>query len=103
MAPNAVGLPALDWVIAGGESGDGARPMHPEWPANIAAQCARAHVPCLFKQWGAWVPEYTKTSAAKVTRIVPSMGAFPAARMELFGKEDAGRLLNGRLIDEFPV
>lgn len=46
----------LDWVIVGGESGPGARPMHPDWARSIRDQCAAAGVPFLFKQWGEWLP-----------------------------------------------
>jgi len=46
----------IDWVVVGGESGPGARPMHPEWAYSIQQQCERAEVPFLFKQWGAWLP-----------------------------------------------
>ncbi len=42
----------LDWVIAGGESGPKARPMHPDWPRDLRDQCAAAGVPCFFKQRG---------------------------------------------------
>jgi protein gp37 len=42
----------VDWVIAGGESGPGARPMHPDWARSLRDQCAAAGVPFLFKQWG---------------------------------------------------
>lgn len=45
-----------DWVIVGGESGPGARPMHPDWARSLRDQCAAASVPFLFKQWGEWVP-----------------------------------------------
>lgn len=45
-----------DWVIAGGESGPGARPMHPDWARSLRDQCAAAGVPFFFKQWGAWKP-----------------------------------------------
>lgn len=45
-------LAGIDWVIVGGESGPGARPMHPAWPRQIRDQCGRAGVPFLFKQWG---------------------------------------------------
>lgn len=48
------GEPALDWVIVGGESGPGARPMHPDWARSLRDQCAAAGVPFHFKQWGAW-------------------------------------------------
>ena len=46
----------LDWVIAGGESGPGARPSHPNWFRSIRDQCQAAGVPFFFKQWGAWLP-----------------------------------------------
>lgn len=46
----------LDWVIAGGESGKDARPMHPNWVRSLRDQCAGADspVPFFFKQWGEW-------------------------------------------------
>lgn len=45
---------SIDWVIVGGESGPGARPMHPDWIRALRDQCAAARVPFLFKQWGQW-------------------------------------------------
>lgn len=45
-------LDSLHWVIVGGESGPGARPMDPEWARTIRDQCLRAGVPFFFKQWG---------------------------------------------------
>jgi len=45
-------LNAIDWVIVGGESGPGARPMDPNWVKDIRNQCVRASVPFFFKQWG---------------------------------------------------
>jgi protein gp37 len=50
------GLRRLDWVVAGGESGTGARPLHPDWARTLREQCAVAGVPFLFKQWGGWRP-----------------------------------------------
>ncbi len=44
----------LDWVVAGGESGKGARPMHPDWARSLRDQCATAGIPYFFKQWGNW-------------------------------------------------
>lgn len=44
----------LDWVIVGGESGPGARPMHPDWARSLRDQCASAGIPFFFKQWGNW-------------------------------------------------
>lgn len=42
----------IDWVIVGGESGPGARPIQEDWVANIRDQCLLADVPFFFKQWG---------------------------------------------------
>ena len=47
----------LDWVIVGGESGPGARPMHPDWARDLRDQCEAAGVPFLFKQWGGIRPK----------------------------------------------
>lgn len=49
-------LTGIDWVIAGGESGPGARPMHPDWVRSVRNQCVAAGVPFFFKQWGEWLP-----------------------------------------------
>ncbi|WP_426018954.1 DUF5131 family protein [Brevundimonas sp. DWR2-3-1b1] len=46
----------LDWVVVGGESGQGSRPMHPDWARHIRDDCAAAGTPFLFKQWGDWTP-----------------------------------------------
>jgi protein gp37 len=45
-------LRGIDWVIVGGESGPGARPIDPAWVTGIRDQCERATVPFFFKQWG---------------------------------------------------
>lgn len=47
----------IDWVIVGGESGPGARPMHPDWARSILKQCEAAGVAGFFKQWGEWAPD----------------------------------------------
>jgi protein gp37 len=47
----------LDWVIAGGESGPKARPMHPQWARDLRDQCNAAGVPFFFKQWGGRSPK----------------------------------------------
>lgn len=47
---------AIDWVICGGESGRGARPMHPDWARSLRDQCAAAGVPFFYKQHGEWIP-----------------------------------------------
>jgi len=45
-------LNGIDWVIVGGESGPGARPMDPAWVLEIRNECLEARVPFFFKQWG---------------------------------------------------
>lgn len=72
-------LGPIDWVIVGGESGPGARPMHPDWARLIQAQCAYAGVPFFFKQWG--------EHDASGRRV---------------GKKAAGSLLDGREYKAFP-
>ena len=116
-------LEGVDWVIVGGESGPGARPMHPDWARGIRDQCKAAGVPFFFKQWGEWCPvednkEY-KAYGFAYTRGPwkntiwahnppqceqhPSAGscngAIPIARV---GKKKAGRLLDGVEHSEYP-
>ncbi len=50
-------LEGIHWVIVGGESGPGARPMQPEWVCNIRDRCAEAGAPFFFKQWGGRTPK----------------------------------------------
>lgn len=69
--PN-LGLKDIDWVIVGGESGPGARPMDPDWVRDIRRKCVISNTPFFFKQWGG-------------TR-----------------KKDSGRSLDGRMWDEMP-
>lgn len=69
--PDDIGLPRLDWVIAGGESGAKARPMHPEWARSLRDQCAAAGVPFFFKQWGEWA-----TSAISMSTGAPVFRRF---------------------------
>jgi protein gp37 len=65
-------LTGIHWVVVGGESGAGARPMLPEWVTGVRGQCLRAGVPFFFKQWGG------------------------------VNKKKAGRLLEGRTWDQLP-
>lgn len=55
-SPSRYGDGGIHWVIVGGESGPGARPMHPDWARTIRDQCVAAGVPFFFKQWGVWAP-----------------------------------------------
>lgn len=80
-------LSKLDWVIAGGESGPQARPMHPDWPLSIRDQCVAAGVPFHFKQWGEWFPDVLGFNAATLT--------VDGVRMARLGKKRAGRRLGG--------
>lgn len=66
--------PWLDWVICGGESGQHARPMHPDWVRSLRDQCAAAGVPFHFKQWGEWAPNClcdTKRAHPETPRPTP--------------------------------
>ena len=67
-----INLNGIHWVIVGGESGHGARPMDPSWVTSIQKQCERSRVPFFFKQWGG------------------------------VHKKRAGRVLEGRTWDELP-
>jgi protein gp37 len=102
----------LDWVVVGGESGPGARPMHPDWARSLRDQCAAAGVAFHFKQWGNWLPvpdrdnddpdwrsNYTDLREQKraIINLAGGMG-FHGERVhvvENVGKERAGRLLDG--------
>jgi len=66
-------LTGIDWVIVGGESGPGARPMRAEWVLEIKKKCRRSNVPFFFKQWGG------------------------------VNKKKNGRVLQGRTWDNYPV
>jgi len=72
----------LNWVIVGGESGPGARPMQPDWVRSVRDQCADAGVPFLFKQWGEYGPVNNK--------------------MVKMNKKHAGRALDGVIHDGYP-
>ncbi|HEY2931026.1 MAG TPA: phage Gp37/Gp68 family protein [Acidobacteriota bacterium] len=52
LGPLELNLKGIHWVIVGGESGPGARPMNPQWVRDIREQCTRAKIPFFFKQWG---------------------------------------------------
>ncbi|MCR6480993.1 phage Gp37/Gp68 family protein [Variovorax sp. ZS18.2.2] len=84
----------IKWVIAGGESGFDARPMHPAWARSLRDQCEAAGVPYLFKQWGAFFPKSNSPGLAEPDRN-PDL-------MIRIGKKAAGRLLDGREWNEVP-
>jgi len=101
--------PRLGWIIVGGESGRGARPMHPDWARAIRDQCAAAGVPFFFKQWGAWGPADSGTPIQPDGRPASASMDFPyvcraagTAWMREVGKARAGRLLDGREHNAMP-
>jgi protein gp37 len=134
---NSVPIPAddgiagwtVDWVICGGESGTGARPMHPQWARSLRDQCVSAGVKFHFKQWGEWAPragaltgggtDFSKLDPScekwpntirlgehgKNTRIIEN--CTEDAGQEVFvqrvGRKLAGRIIDGRTWNEFPA
>ncbi|WP_447979063.1 DUF5131 family protein [Candidatus Nitrospira bockiana] len=94
--------PFLDWVIVGGESGPGARPMHPDWARSIRDQCQAAGVPFFFKQWGEWRPGYSHNPKQMAVSATPGVAGVNEIWMERVGKKAAGRVLDGRTWEEFP-
>lgn len=100
--PEKYDVPALDWVIVGGESGRGARPMHPDWARSLRDQCVEASVPFLFKQWGEYVtPNQMTPEAFFGWDIEHGSGETRDAYWRL-GKKAAGRELDEETWDEYP-
>jgi protein gp37 len=120
---------ALDWIIAGGESGPGARPAHPDWFRSLRDQCRAADVPFFFKQWGEWAPVGPLYSNDDTDEHMAALDTDPDERgrdywitrsgvgwrpqfdgqpppgcfaMRRAGKRAAGRLLDGRVWDQSP-
>ena len=69
----------IDWIVCGGESGPGARPMHPAWPLWLRKQCEIANIPFLFKQWGDWAPVSEMDDAAVEAYYAPAPKRDPEA------------------------
>ncbi len=118
----------IHWVIVGGESGPGARPMHPDWARSLRDQCVAAGVPFFFKQWGEWqdgsgISRNGSTITGSVVlndgRVLPwgdfakeaeragirdaDWPLFAPVVMSHAGKKRAGRELDGRTWDEMPA
>lgn len=108
------GLPhyrGIDWVICGGESGPGARPMHPDWARSVRDQCKAAGVKYFFKQWGEWAPWEIRHAGMQNMRDVMYLnndGTFTdtsngkLGQIVKVGKKEAGRLLDGVEHSEWP-
>ncbi|RKN61901.1 phage Gp37/Gp68 family protein [Streptomyces klenkii] len=97
----------LRWVIVGGESGPGARPMSPQWVRSLRDQCTDAAVPFFFKQWGAWADTgrigigHFDRSHALIGDPLDDLGH--RHLMQRVGKGRAGRDLDGRTWDQYPA
>lgn len=112
----------LDWIIVGGESGPGARPMHPDWARSIRDQCEHAGTAFFFKQWGAWAPEqrhpvpYEAGTLTRMTTVACTdrrqigSHSYMAGRgldkdceiLRATSKKRNGRLLDGREHNDMP-
>lgn len=93
-----------DWIVAGGESGSGARPMHPDWARSLRDQCAAAGVPFFFKQWGEWCDrDQLHPDVWQQVDAAINLGQQPHPPLLRMGKKRAGRLLDGRTWDEYPT
>lgn len=92
----------IKWVIAGGESGPLARPMHPDWARSLRDQCHNADVPFFFKQWGEWIPfDHDLASPQYAKPNDPLIGQTEMSWRKV-GKKAAGRLLDGQEWNEIP-
>lgn len=111
-------IPSLDWIVCGGESGKGARPMHPDWPRSLRDQCHAAGVPFFFKQWGEfWPAELVparddatpwRTSPDGAEAWLIDDGGKPREELDpvrflRLSKKRAGRMLDGHFHDALPV
>lgn len=106
----------IDWIVVGGESGNDARPMHPDWVRSIRDQCAAAEVPFFFKQWGAWVPGTVSAIGDSLGHAIHQDGQEHRGRIShwwsgdaaggvistMVGKARSGRLLDGREWSQYP-
>jgi protein gp37 len=104
----------IDWVIAGGESGPKARPMHPNWARSLRDQCAAAGVPFYFKQWGEWaiddgavicddeVCRFALKSGELFTSCSRRAEPVGSELLRRVGHKRAGRLLDGLEWSGFP-
>jgi protein gp37 len=84
---------SLDWVICGGETGPGARPMRLNWVRSLRDQCQTAGISFFFKAWGEYGPNWLNDDNGKIEG---------SEWMDRMGKKAAGRLLDGRTWDEMP-
>lgn len=105
-------LDGIHWVICGGESGPGARPMHPNWARSLRDQCVAAGVAFHFKQWGEFRPPETESEWRDFHdgkgfngSLMPNglFGNPYGGGLVRVGKKAAGRVLDGRTWDQLPA
>lgn len=112
--------PVVDWIICGGETGPGARPIYPDWVKSLRNQCNNAEVPFFFKSWGDWwpctqMPEYIDVTKYPVGDIGDDGIFIPPPALEVplrngvcheqvfkVGKKMSGCLLDGQEYRQFP-
>jgi len=103
-------LTGIQWVIVGGETGQHARPMHPDWVQNIWGTCKtyKPNIPFFFKSWGNWSPDGWEWSKSKDRYINPPIFNkkehwFPHGQLMVnVGKKKSGREFLGREWDQMP-
>ena len=93
----------IHWIIAGGESGHGARPCHPDWVRSLREQAVSAGIPFFFKQWGEWL-HVTQGATPLPVEQVDGIRAFDFldGQAVRIGKKQAGRVLDGKIWEQFP-
>lgn len=101
-SPLGFGIPLIDWVIVGGESGPGARPMHPQWVRDLRDQCKEAGIAFFFKQWGEYAPAHDLQCNDKGIKGRKWFTFDPDTSVCRVGKKAAGRLLDGKEYNAFP-
>ncbi|WP_431840670.1 DUF5131 family protein [Gordonia hongkongensis] len=118
--------PGIDWIIVGGESGRGARPMHPDWARGLRDHRDVVGAAFLFKQWGEWSPLATEGRRTDSLVMTDDGNTYRAGDLDWpdgprrgeayradfphhhptylyrVGKKAAGRELDGRTWDEYP-
>ena len=101
----------LNWIIVGGESGKGARPMHPDWVRSIRDQCAAASTAFFFKQWGEWFPRSEWEGNPDMILPDDECAEWPSSNnlrhmageiLHRVGKRRADRKLDGVIHDAMP-
>ena len=85
-------------IFTGGETGPGARPMHPDWARSLRDQCQVSGTPFFFKSWGDWAPDEGLTPYEGCRAILWNDNTVSWK----VGKKSAGRLLDGREWSQYP-